>query len=166
MELMTSILDDDGAIPNSLLPVMIYRQVYSGTDSKNPAVYEALFDENRWGGAWRNGLYSFHHYHSTAHEVLGIYSGWADVQLGGASGGSFHVETGDILVLPAGTGHKCLDHSNLGIVGSYPNGQYPDMQYGKPGERPNVDVLIAQVPKPDVDPVLGLYGGIIEYWRS
>ena len=60
--------DDDGAIPNSPLPVLVYHdieQVASG-----PASCEALFHDHGWGGSWRDGIFDFHHFHSTAHEVL------------------------------------------------------------------------------------------------
>ena len=61
---------DDGAIPNNpRLPVLIYRGVFD-LNSRDPAAqFESLFAKNKWIPQWRNGIYDFHHYHSTAHEV-------------------------------------------------------------------------------------------------
>jgi len=95
----------------------------------DPAVaFEELFDRNRWPAAWRNGVYPFHHFHSNAHEALGVYSGEVTVQFGGDDGIVVTARPGDVIVLPAGTGHKRLAWKGaLGIVGAYPAGQHPDM---------------------------------------
>ena len=75
--------EDDGGIPNSPLPVLAYHEVVAARDA---ASCEELFAANRWLGAWRDGIYSFHHFHSTSHEVLGIVRGSASVVLGGPAG--------------------------------------------------------------------------------
>jgi uncharacterized protein YjlB len=64
--------DDDGAIPNSPLPVLVYRSVKEASDANR---CKRLFAQNGWLGAWQNGIYSFHHFHSIAHEVLGVVAG-------------------------------------------------------------------------------------------
>jgi long-chain acyl-CoA synthetase len=46
---------------------------------------------NGWSGTWRNGIYAFHHYHSTSHEVLGIAAGSAAVRFGGEGGATVRV---------------------------------------------------------------------------
>jgi hypothetical protein len=93
---------DDGSFPNSRLRVLIYHRV---EEAHEAAPCEALFAEHGWLGAWRDGIYRFHHFHSTTHEALGIISGSARVLLGGAGGRGFEISAGDVLVLPAGTGH-------------------------------------------------------------
>jgi len=95
-------LDEAGAIPNSGLPVLLYTAVDGVRTARDCA---ELFAGNGWLGAWVDGIYAFHHFHSTAHEVLGIVAGSASVVLGGPRGRRFDVTRGDVLVLPAGTGH-------------------------------------------------------------
>src|SRR5690606_41645915 len=77
-------LKENGFFPNNkTLPVLIYKQIFI-LDGLNPAgIIEDVLMKNNWGRSWRNGIYDYHHYHSTAHEALGVYSGWAEVQLGG-----------------------------------------------------------------------------------
>jgi uncharacterized protein YjlB len=154
---------DDGVFPNSRLPVLIYRGVLETPDA---AVFEQMFEANGWSSAWRNGLYSVHHYHSTAHEVLGIYGGRVTARLGGGQGTSVTLVAGDVVVIPAGVAHKNDGASpDFRVVGAYPVGTSPDMQYGKPGERPGTDRNIARVGIPAGDPVRG-GGRIAALWKA
>ena len=160
-------LGDDGTFPNNeALPILVYRHAIDPSDGDPAAALERLFRENGWGGTWRNGIYSYHHYHSTAHEVLGIARGAARVQLGGESGVVIDVAPGDVLVLPAGTAHKNLgSSSDFLVVGAYPEGQSYDMNFGHSGERPAADRNIEQTPIPRTDPVCGREGPLIEFWK-
>jgi uncharacterized protein YjlB len=154
---------DDGAIPNSPLPALVYHGVEAATQA---ADCEALFGANGWGGHWRSGILYEHHFHSTAHEALGIVAGRASVMLGGPGGERFAIGAGDVLVLPAGTGHCRLESSgDLLVVGAYPPGQAWDMRYGDPGEHDEVLANIAAVALPQTDPVLGADGPLVELWR-
>jgi len=169
------ILTDDGLFPNnSWLPLLLYRDVLVGEGSRRngqmvssltASEIEELFHRNHWINSWRNGIYSQHHYHSTAHEVLGVYSGSAKVQLGGAQGFTCELGPGDVVVIPAGVAHKCLHRtSHFAVVGAYPVGQMWDMCYGRKGERPGTDRNIERVPDPQSDPVFGAEGPLVDLW--
>ncbi len=152
---------DDGRFPNSRLPVIIYRQALSEPSAER---FEALFDFNGWPSQWRAGVYDYDHYHSTAHECLGVASGRARLQLGGPQGRAFDVAAGDVLLLPAGIAHRCLGAEDFLVVGAYPPGQDWDVLTGEGGERPEADSRIGKVPLPRTDPVGGQRGPVTEKW--
>jgi uncharacterized protein YjlB len=158
---------DDGMIPNNpRFPVLIYVRAFSPVGSDPAATVEKLLGENRWTPQWRDGIYDFHHYHSTAHETLAIAKGTVNVRLGGERGEDFDLGPGDIAVLPAGTGHKRLSQSpGLLVVGAYPPGQQWDIMTGRPGERPNALRNIESVPLPESDPSFGADGPLTRLWR-
>jgi uncharacterized protein YjlB len=163
----TALFKDDGVIPNNRLHLLLYRGVLP-TGGNEPATRVVqLFAANNWTNSWRNGIYPFHHYHSTSHEVLGVYSGSAKVRLGGEQGEDFEVRAGDVIVIPAGVGHKNLGASDdFGVVGAYPDGRHWDLLTGKPGERPQADRNIAALPVPDNDPVYGADGPLRRIWGA
>jgi uncharacterized protein YjlB len=162
------LFEDGGAVPNNpQLPLLLYRGALNFARQDPALVCERVFAAHGWGGAWRNGIYPFPHYHSTAHEVLGIAAGHAKVQLGGAQGRPFTVHAGDVIVIPAGVGHQNLGaSSSLLVIGAYPQGQSYDLCRGAPGERPQVLDNIARVPLPETDPVYGEAGPLIGHWRK
>ena len=132
---------------------------------KAAELIEALYASNDWRAAWRYGVYPFPHYHSTAHEVLGVYRGHALIRLGHTVGISAHVEAGDVIVIPAGVGHQNLGSSpDFHVVGGYPIGQPADLLRGNPGERPAADDRILAVPLPKADPVEGVSGPLVKLW--
>lgn len=155
---------DDGKIPNSKFPLILYQNAFAERDRRGASWLEQRFAQNNWTNSWRNGIYSFHHYHSTSHEVLGIYSGSARVHLGGEQGEKVEVSAGDIIIIPAGVGHKNLGSQGLGVVGAYPDGRSWDLNKGLPGERPQADKNIAALPIPDADPLLGKKEGLKKIW--
>ena len=164
-EVIAKVLEDDGKIPNSTLPLLIYRSAVEVSGEDPAAVFEKLFTKHGWQGTWRNGIYTYHHYHSTAHEVLGVYAGEAKVQLGGEKGMVEDVRVGDVIIIPAGVGHINLGATHdFGVVGAYPEGQDYDMCYGKPEERPRAVKNIARVEKPASDPVFGAEGPLLTKW--
>ncbi|MBY8963852.1 hypothetical protein KJK34_13910 [Flavobacterium sp. D11R37] len=156
---------DDGTIPNSVFPMIVYRKAF-GVSENLADEMERVFADNNWKNAWRNGVYDYHHFHSIAHEVLGVYSGSAQLRLGGEGGKTVTVEAGDVLVLPAGTGHKKISASDdFGVVGAYPGGSDYDIRTGKESERETVLQNIAKVSFPDNDPVQGNNNGITNFWK-
>lgn len=159
------LLGDAVSIPNNpRLPLLVYRS--AGTpDPHLAAHFEKLFSKNGWEPAWRHTIYDYAHYHSTAHEVIGIYRGRAEVLFGHTNGVRLRVEAGDVVLIPAGVGHQRLEGSrDFHGVGAYPKGQEPDLM--KPGirERPAADERIEKVPMPKSDPVLG--GPLAPHWKQ
>lgn len=164
---LSHVLADDGTFPNSRLPLVVFQGVFVTSGGDPARQIEESVQRNGWRGGWRNGIYAYHHYHSTAHETLGVYRGAATVQLGGPRGITVEVRTGDVVVIPAGVAHKNLGQSqDFAVVGVYPAGQQPDMNYGRPGERPEADTRIARVALPRRDPVYGIDGPLVRLWRA
>lgn len=160
--------EDGGAVPNNpALPLLVYRQV-SGLGLGDVATaIEARFGQNGWGQGWRNGIYPFHHFHSNAHEVLGLASGRAKVRFGGASGVSLELLAGDVVVIPAGVGHKReAGSADLLVIGAYPPGADPDLVEEGDGDGRALRESIRAVPVPDTDPVLGTDGPLLTIWRE
>ena len=158
---------DDGATPNSPLPVIRYH-LRSRPGSDTAAAFEALFSRNQWTPLWRAGIFDYHHYHSTAHEALAVVRGEARVTLGGQSGQTLSIGLGDVLVLPAGTGHRCVESSrDFQVVGAYPRGQ-EDYDIQRPGSASHADAKarIARVALPQADPVAGEDGPLMSAWAA
>jgi uncharacterized protein YjlB len=157
---------DDGVFPNSDLPLLLYRQAFSREAEDAASVIEQSFAENNWTNSWRNGVYPFTHYHSTTHEVLGVYSGSATLRLGGEHSRDVEVHAGDVIVIPAGVAHQNIGaRDDFGVVGAYPDGREWDLFRGQPGERPEADQRIAALPIPENDPIYGAEGPLRQIWR-
>lgn len=155
---------DDGVIPNHpRLPVLLVK----GAFQENPEEIEHIFNKHNWKNSWVNGVFPYHHYHSNAHEVLGVKAGTARLIIGGENGEELTVHPGDVLILPAGTGHKKLECSNdFKIVGAYPEGMSYNVMTGEESDRPKVLLDIKQVPLPMTDPISGNKGPIFDYWHT
>ncbi|WP_207957027.1 cupin domain-containing protein [Rubrobacter tropicus] len=160
------LFEDDGLIPNNpTLPLLFYPQALP-EDEQNPSRCKGLLAENGWGGAWVNGVFPYHHYHSTSHEVLCVVGGEARITFGGPEGETVEVRAGDVVVIPAGVGH-CRESSGGGftVVGAYPRGQENyDLRTGEEGERPGVLENIRDVPMPETDPLFGGEGPLLRRW--
>lgn len=167
---LTFMFKDDGVVPNNaVLPALVYKSVVDVEGKRDPArAIEKLFTTNAWGhGQWRNGIYPFVHYHAMIHEALGIARGHARVQLGGHGGEIFELAAGDVVVLPAGTGHQKLSGSDdFLVIGAYPpDGTYNLCHGDNPAERDRALTTIPKVPLPESDPVLGKDGPLPRLWR-
>ena len=164
---LTLTFEGDGSVPNNpRLPLLLYRAC---VDLKGIADPERLvfdtFTRNQWGEMWQNGIYPYTHYHSTTHEAMGIARGRAKVRFGGEHGQDIELAAGDVVVLPAGTGHQGLWSSpDLVVIGAYPrNGRY-DLCRGSKAEYAKAVLAIPLVPLPETDPVFGQKGPLHKLW--
>ena len=163
------LFSDDGIVPNNPhFPLLIYRGAVAVETEKFDAatVIDTLFETNGWGRSWRDTIYDFVHYHSQVHEVLGVARGTAKVEFGGVKGRIFTVKPGDVVVLPAGTGHRLIEASrDFLVVGAYPeDGTYDECTDTR--DRPDAIKRIAKVRKPRRDPVYGSSGPLTQLWRK
>lgn len=161
------VLKMNGFFPNSSLPVIVYEKAFELPGQKNVAAefIQKIFAKHDWKNSWKDGIYDFHHYHSTTHECIGICKGEAVIVLGGPNGKRIMVKAGDVMILPAGTGHMCKDSSeDFLCVGAYPEGKDYDMNYGTAVEFQNAIKNISALPIPETDPVFGKKGELQMLW--
>lgn len=161
--LETFYFNRSGTIPNHpAFPVLLYGRALIN----QPGRMEEMFNRNNWLNSWKNGIFPYHHYHSNCHEVLGVISGYAEVRIGGETGADLLIQTGDVIVLPAGTGHKNLSSSpDFSVAGAYPDGMRSDQYSESDSLQPEIIERIQSVPIPDEDPVTGGQGPLHQYWR-
>jgi uncharacterized protein YjlB len=142
------------------LPVLLYRAVLDARAGDKANLFRERFKENGWTGVWADTIYDYTHFHSNAHEVLGIAEGKVSLKLGGEEGSLFRLKAGDMLILPAGVGHRRVgDDEGLKVIGAYPRGQshYDMKRKGR---------AIPRVALPATDPFYGENGPLIKAWHG
>ncbi len=158
MELETWHASPGDRIPNHpRFAVLLYRGV-EGAGAAGAGGARDLFAEHGWGGSWVDGVYGYHHFHSTSHEVLAVVAGRATVELGGPQGKAFEVSAGDVIVLPAGTGHRLASSdAAFSVVGAYPEGQedFDVLRGDDPAEVEAASERIVALGAPAQDPIGG-----------
>ena len=146
----------NGNVPNSRFPVLIHRGAVAGGTKDALSV----FRKNFWLNNWENhGIYTYGHFHSTTHECLCCAAGWIDLRLFGEGGAETRMNTGDVIVMPAGVSHAmraCSDDNVM--VGGYPDGRdWDNMRDDAIDEAARVAAAkrIMSLPIPATDPVTG-----------
>ena len=119
-----------GKIPASRFPLLVHRNAIPNGDAE---AVKSRFRENGWSNNWDYpGVYEYSHFHSTTHECLGCALGWMEFNLSvGDSGWSkIRIETGDVIVMPAGVSHGMVaQSSDIHMCGGYPDGRdWDDIQ--------------------------------------
>ena len=103
-------------VPNSKLPVLLYRGVLGS--SPTPESIRSLIEPNKWirGGQWKT--YPTTHFHSVSHECYAVFQGKSTFRLGKSPidpdsneqgerlGHEVLLERGDIIVLPVSQGFR------------------------------------------------------------
>ncbi|OTB04737.1 hypothetical protein M426DRAFT_58130 [Hypoxylon sp. CI-4A] len=160
-------------IPNTSIqnkPLLHYHGAFPPSTLTASAIESHLTSVGVVEPQWRFTMYSTTHFHSNTHEVLCISQGKAKLCFGGEDNPGkveaeveAEVEKGDVLVLPAGVGHRLLEDQTGGfeMVGSYPKGYNWDMCYGKKGEETKVQ-KIEKLPWFEKDPIYGDKGPVLE----
>jgi uncharacterized protein YjlB len=98
--------------------------------------------------------------------VLGVARGSAKVRLGGDRGRTFKFSAGDVVILPAGTGHQCLAASeDFLIVGSYPRSGTYDECRPDSKQHDQAAKSVAKVRRPRKDPAFGPKGPLLKLWK-
>jgi len=152
-------------VPNNPnLPVVIYRNAVHHDLLDLAGEFEALFSRNGWVPDWRGTVHDHHHFHASAHEILGVTRGSAIMMLGGPGGSKMALDEADALFLPAGTGHCRLSGSNdFQVVAAYPPDQHWDVRR-EAIDRTGLREML-NLPLPKSDPILGARGPLAGFSR-
>uniref|UniRef100_A0A6U0FY36 Cupin type-1 domain-containing protein n=1 Tax=Helicotheca tamesis TaxID=374047 RepID=A0A6U0FY36_9STRA len=156
-------MDDDGTYPNNQnYPLLLYRSAFHGTERDG---IDTIVSSGEWTRPWVGEVFTFHHYHCTAWEILVCVAGEADVQIGGPKGPVVKFFSGDVALIPPGLAHTQIQDCNgFTLLGSYPKEGFSgtiDTLRGAPTEeqRANIKACVT----PETDPVLGL--NLADLWK-
>lgn len=153
-------MSDDGTFPNNnRFPLLLYKAAFSGTQIEG----QTLITQNGWTQPWAWGVFSYHHYHSRAWELLLCVQGQAHVQIGGEKGPVVQIQNGDLVLVPSGIAHKQLEASGeFTLLGSYPKQGWTgsiDTLTGRPTQEERDNILACYAPVRD--PIFGLNIGYL-----
>ena len=160
----THFFNGNGRVPNSRLPVLVYRDIWKSPEMEN------RMRANNWYPSWHSpiGMYPQHHFHSQAHELIAVESGEITALLGGHDGREATLRAGDVVVLPAGTGHFGVSITDdLFVTGAFPAGfGVLDFRLGFPEEYDELREVSRRVPIPARDPFFGVGGPLPSLWAD
>ena len=152
---------------NPDLPVLIYKEVIRSTQTHKSQIFQHHFEKHDWHGTWKGVIFDYNHFHTTSHEALAIARGHISLHLGGENGQEIKLESGDLLILPAGTGHQMISQSeSLVVIGSYPKGQEKYDICRSLTENPSAKERISSLSLPDTDPFYGRSGPLMALWSN
>lgn len=158
-------LNAEGFFPNNTLPLVVYKSALD-LNATSEDIKKTL-KENAWENAWTGSVFTYQHYHSTAHEVLCVYKGNATLLFGGEKGIAMLLKKGDVVIIPAGVAHKNLNASEeFNCVGAYPEGQQYDVNEGTEEEYAQAIEHISMLSLPASDPVFGTTGPLLDEWKK
>ena len=162
---------DNGAVPNSCLPVLLYNDVFS-EDEGGISLVKKHIERHTLRNGWRvdwvdvNAVYRYTHYHSTAHEILAVIDEVAELRLGGSNGKELKVGPGDLIAIPAGVAHRRISGNKyFQVAGLYPFGQQWDMLRQTRTDYKVANQNLSKVSLPAADPFYGKDGPLMKYWR-
>jgi uncharacterized protein YjlB len=150
-------LPDGGWCPNNpRLPVVIHRHAFEEDGEELATRFEETFARHGWPPAWRYTIFDYPHYHSTTHEVVGVYRGEGEVRFGDTVGFTARLNRGDVVLIPAGVSHERLRATeDFHAVGAYPENDSPDEQRLERNDREGSLRRIAALPLPEKHPLTG-----------
>lgn len=169
VELLT--FHDNGAVPNSHLPVVYFRALGDFLDKDPDSLrqdIELRVRENNWYVDWfdTDAVFRYTHYHSTAHEMLVVLNGVATLHIGGLGGKDLPLKAGDAVVIPAGVAHQRISgDKDFMVAGLYPSGQTWDLLRQTKADYEAAKKNLPHVSLPTADPFWGSDGPLMNFWR-
>ncbi|MEX6506567.1 cupin domain-containing protein [Jiella sp. M17.18] len=166
MNVETHRFEPDSTMPNSQFPLIVMPGAIAGGDA-SPEAMAARFQGNGWQGTWTYTVFDYWHYHIEGHEVLGCVRGEATVGFGGEDGARIEMRQGDVVIVPAGVGHKRLSATpDFAVVGAYPPGQNGAITRAGELDLDSARAAIGRLARPETDPVTGASPGAISAWMQ
>lgn len=144
--------------PNHMiLPAIVYKETVDVKSQFKQAGWKILFESS---------VFDYHHYHPNTHEAIGVLSGEATLMIGGESGQKQKITQGQVLLLPAGYGHRLLESTeDFKVALSYP--EQVDLKIETSiNDLSQVNSEINSVPLPKTDPVYNTQGPMFKEWHN
>ncbi|KIX07127.1 uncharacterized protein Z518_05104 [Rhinocladiella mackenziei CBS 650.93] len=158
--------------PNNDMPVLIYRDCLPLPLSEDRTT--GFLEAHAWvkKGVW--GHIPRRHFHPNTHECYGVFQGSSTILVGCGTndtdgGEQIDVQAGDVIVLPAGTGHCNLQSTpDYRYIGVYPEGA-PKWRNELGEEAINLEEYQKEINGVDLplqDPVNGADGPLLQLWAK
>mmetsp|Transcript_26849 Transcript_26849/g.53618 ORF Transcript_26849/g.53618 Transcript_26849/m.53618 type:complete len:227 (-) Transcript_26849:62-742(-) len=147
----------DGTFPNNPdHPLLLFRGSSKFTGDEKEC--RRTLRKAGWTAPWKWIVFPYHHYHSSAWELLLCVQGAAVLKLGGETGPEVKIGVGDIMLIPPGFVHKQLASSDgFSVLGSYPSVIGKDVEVDELRGTATEEQLenILSCCAPEVEPITG-----------